>query len=172
VPSGVGDGDVFSVRGEGSRMAGRIGDLLLQVKVEKSDVFQRKRNDIYYTCQVSLWQALNGTTLTIPTIHGPVEMRLAPGLQPDDLKKLANKGIYNAAQGEQGHQYVRFKIDIPRTLSPEQLRMLDSALNNRPYSTKSDSTPRQEEIEQEEPSIVEGLKDAASKWFQSLRRWL
>lgn len=49
----------------------------------------------------------------MPTIHGEVIMKIPPGSQPGDLKKLANKGILDPSRGNGSH-IVKINIVIPK----------------------------------------------------------
>lgn len=166
VPSGVNEGDALSIRREGNRVGGSIGDVIVSFNVERSDAFTRKKNDIYVTVSVPLSQALLGGTVVVPTIDGNVELKVSPGTQPDDVKRMSGRGIYNATTREQGNQYVRVKVDIPRSLSKEQQALLERCFG-------SDGSP---------PSQSDGAARAAteggpsssspSQWFDRLRRWI
>ncbi len=57
--------------------------------------------------------ALAGGEVTVPTIHGDVVMKVNPGVQPEEMKKLAHKGIQDSSRGS-GNHYVKLKIEIPK----------------------------------------------------------
>lgn len=137
IPSGVADGDVFSVKREGSRMLGQAGDLLINISVDKSELFTRKKNDVFVTIPISLYQALVGGTVIVPTINGDVEMKIPPGSQPDDIKRLNGRGIFNSSTSEQGHQFIKFKVEIPRGLTQEQQELLERCFNPNSHRSRS-----------------------------------
>lgn len=69
----VGADDGFEQRfaGEGEpHIEGEPGDLILKVRVEKHKIFERRGIDLYTNVTISLQQALNGFTMTIPHLDG------------------------------------------------------------------------------------------------------
>lgn len=82
-------------------------------KVGKSNVFERKGRDIYSSVKIDLYTALAGGEVQVPTIHGDVMMKISPGAQPGELKKLSHKGIQDSSRGS-GNHYVKINIEIPR----------------------------------------------------------
>lgn len=166
VPSGVGEGDALSIRREGNRIGGSIGDVIVSFNVERSDTFTRKKNDIYVTAPVPLHQALLGGTVIVPTIDGNVELKVSPGTQPDDIKRMSGRGIYNSTTREQGNQYVKFKIEIPRSLSKEQQGLIERCFgSNEPQEPRPGDAARTGEDEGSSSSTL-------NQWFDRLKRWI
>lgn len=165
IPSGISEGEVFSVRREGNRMGGQNGDLLIQFAVEKSDVFTRKKNDIYLNVPVTLYQALVGGNVIVPTIHGSVEMKIPPGTQPDDVKKLSGRGVPNASSGELGHQYVKLKVAIPKSLTPHQEHLLAQCFD-------PDHQPAQPKAASPTDPPKPGHESLLNRWSSSWLKWL
>lgn len=159
IPPGVSDSETFAIRREGNRIAGQKGDLLVNVTVERSPIFSRKKNDIYITAPINLYQALLGGTIVVPTIDGDVDLKIPPGTQPDDIKRMSGRGIYKESTGERGHQFVKFKIEIPRTLTAEQRVALEKCFNP---TTTSEPNPSQDTKE----------TSGFTQWFENLRRWI
>lgn len=79
----------------------------------RSNQFDRKGKDIYSSITIDLYTALAGGEVRVPTIHGDVMMKLNPGVQPSELKKLSQKGIVDSSHGN-GNHYVKINIEIPR----------------------------------------------------------
>ena len=84
-----------------------------QIQVDKSDTFERKGRDIFSSISIDLFTAIAGGEVQVPTIHGDVIMKIPPGSQPGDLKKLANKGIPDSSRGNGAH-IVKINIIIPK----------------------------------------------------------
>lgn len=134
IPSGISEDTLLSVPGAGNKQNGRPGDLLLQFRVHtsetsfsflmliqigKSDKFERKRNDIYTKIKVDFIKAILGGTETVPTIFGDIELKIPPGTQPGDVKRVPGKGILNSKTGEKGHQFVTINVELPRLDFPD-----------------------------------------------------
>lgn len=76
-------------------------------------MFERKGRDIYSSTTIDLYTAIAGGEVQVPTIHGDVIMKVSPGSQPGELKKLSQKGIVDPSRGNGSH-YVKVNIEIPR----------------------------------------------------------
>lgn len=164
IPAGVADGEAWSVRKEGNRMLGQTGNLIIKVRVDKDSPFLRKKNDIYVTVSISMYEALVGGTITVPTISGDVEMKIPPGTQPDDVKRMSGRGVYRASTGEQGHQFVKLKVEVPRTITPEQRELLDKCFG----TGAGGGDGKADRKSHAEPDNT----TATNQWFDKLRRWL
>ena len=56
------------------------GDLLLNIKVKKHDFYERvNKLDIQTEVELTLAEAILGTDMTISTVHGPLNIKVAPG---------------------------------------------------------------------------------------------
>jgi DnaJ-class molecular chaperone len=70
--------------------------------------------------RVDVATAALGGTVDVPLPRGGVaEMRLPPGTQPGQVFRLAGQGLG-------GDLFVRVRVDVPRTLSAEQRRLLEA----------------------------------------------
>lgn len=100
----------------GSRV--RFGDFDLVLSVRPDKTFQRDGQNIYVTKEIDYPEAVLGTNIEVPTIDGPVTLKIPSGTQPESLIRLRDRGIKG------GDQYVRVKIKIPTRLSREQSEIL------------------------------------------------
>jgi DnaJ-class molecular chaperone len=62
---------------------------------------------------ISLQDALLGGSVTVQTIHGAVEMKVPPGCQSGEMKRLKGKGIQSQHQSKVGDHLVRLVVSIP-----------------------------------------------------------
>ena len=69
--------------------------------------------DIFSTISIDLMTAIAGGEVTVPTIHGDVIMKVNPGVQSEEMKKLTHKGIQDSSRGS-GNHYVKLKVEIPK----------------------------------------------------------
>ncbi len=99
------------------------GDIHLDVTVDPHPHFTRKDRDIQVELPVSLADAVLGATLTVPTIHGDVAVKVPKGSNSGALLRLKGKGI--AASGGAGDQYVRLRVMLPDPADPELTSFLE-----------------------------------------------
>lgn len=124
VPKGVNSGQRLRLQGKGSKdpYSGRAGDLYITVKVAEHPVFRREGNDIYATVMVKLSDALLGGSIEIPTIDGPKQTKLPPGIKKLRMKGL---GVPSIGRGGRGDQYVEIGVDIPKKLTDQQKELVE-----------------------------------------------
>ncbi len=107
----------------GSRI--RFGEYDVLITVSPSQKFHREGADIIIEQPISFSQAALGTEISVETIHGPVTLRIPSGTQPETLFRLRGKGVPRVRGGGNGDQYVRMKIQVPKTLTKRQKELLE-----------------------------------------------
>jgi molecular chaperone DnaJ len=71
---------------------------------------------------VSVWDAILGTTISIITIDNKhLDITIPPGTQPDTVMSCNGYGLPNIRSRQRGNILVRIKINMPKNLSPEIL---------------------------------------------------
>ena len=68
------------------------GDLYVVIRIKEHEFFHREDFDVCCTVPISFSQAALGTTITIPTLTGNVEMKIAAGVQSGKKMRLKGKG--------------------------------------------------------------------------------
>ena len=100
---------------------GQTDDLYLVIQVSEDARFERKENDLYTNVPVSLFTAVLGGEVTVPTLAGNVVLTIPAGTQPDQLFRLAGKGMPLIKDPRScGDLLARVKIQIPKKLSSRQ----------------------------------------------------
>ena len=128
IPAGVDDGMVVTVPGKGGagKHNGVNGDLQVIVRVEKSDVFERKDKDLYYNLVLDFSTAVLGGEVEIPTLEGKTTIKIEPGTQPGKQVRLRGKGM-PAIKGYgygRGDIIVNITVYIPKTLNKEEKELV------------------------------------------------
>ena len=125
LPLGLRNGDRIRLKGQGapSRGSGRPGDLFLRIRL-KPHPFYALMEDSPDDLQVDLpllpWEAVLGAEVAVPTLAGPVSMRIPPDSQAGQRLRLRGKGLPRR-DGTHGDQYVRLVIVNPKFLTkPER----------------------------------------------------
>ena len=95
IPAGVSDGNVMRLAGQGepSPSGGPAGDLLLTIQIEPHELFIRKERDIHCEISISLPEAVLGGSVPVPTVHGPVALKVPPGSNSGTMLRLKGKGL-------------------------------------------------------------------------------
>ena len=143
IPAGVDAGDMLPIRGQGEPgiNGGDYGDLYIEVKVKKHDVFSRNGTSTYCDVPISMTQAAIGAEIELPTIDGNVKYTVKEGTQPGDTYTIRGKGIPNKNNPNmRGDHTVRFVVEVPTRLTDAQkqkLKEFDATLTEKNYVKKS-----------------------------------
>lgn len=137
VPAGVKDGSRVRVRGKGGQGAGGSGDLYIVTRVQPHAYFRREGNDILLDLPLSLYEALQGTKIDVPTLDGPVTMTIPPGTGSTAKLRIKGRGIQR--NDNAGDQYVLPRIIVPKDLDDEDRAMIEKLQQKRPVNARADS---------------------------------
>ncbi len=135
IPPGTEDGHVLRLRGQGSPglNGARAGDALIEITVATDSRFHREGDDIITQVPVSLKEAVLGTSLEVPTIHGPVRLSVPAGSGTGTRLRLRGKGI------RQGHQFVELNVVVPPGDEPELAEFLKTWTPRHGFSPREGS---------------------------------
>jgi molecular chaperone DnaJ len=120
IPSGAEEGLALRVpgRGEPSREpAGTPGDLYVIVRTAPDPRFERNGADLWRTEMLAVPDAVLGTTLKVPTLEAPVELRVPAGTQPDAVLRVRGKGLPHFGTKRRGDLHIRVQVAVPQRLS-------------------------------------------------------
>jgi molecular chaperone DnaJ len=126
VPAGMDDGSYLRLAGEGEAglRGGPRGDLYFTIRVTPHPVFKRDGNDVICEVPISFVTAALGGEVSIPTLNGPVKMKIPPGTQNNKIFRLRGKGIPYLHSFTRGDQLVRVIVETPVNLTDEQRELL------------------------------------------------
>lgn len=123
IPPGVRDGSRIRLKGQGGDGSGGgdRGDLYLRVKLLPHSVFKVRGEDLETEVVLRPEQAVLGDQVSVPTLDGPVLMKVPPGARAGKRLRLRGKGLPH--HKGRGDQYVVVRIDIPEHLSAEEEKL-------------------------------------------------
>ncbi|HTC21210.1 MAG TPA: molecular chaperone DnaJ, partial [bacterium] len=134
VPPGVDEGSRLRLRGEGEAglNGGVAGDLYVFLHVEAHDFFEREGNDLHCEIPISFVQASLGTEIEVPTLEGPVNMKIPAGTQSQKVFRLREKGLKSPQSSDIGDLLVTVTVETPTDLNSKQKKLLEEfeALSN------------------------------------------
>ncbi len=137
VPAGADTGAQIRVRGEGSAgpFGGPRGDLIVSTRVREHPYFKRKGDSVHCEVPVSVWEALQGARIRIPTPGGEATLVIPPGTAGGQMFRLRGQGLPKLADGGTGDLYVAVRVDIPGGLDArthELVRELERLMPQEP----------------------------------------
>ncbi|MGC8670047.1 MAG: molecular chaperone DnaJ [Candidatus Micrarchaeia archaeon] len=124
IPPGIENGARLRVRGMGDYGTGRTGDLYVEVKVEKSKIFERNGDDLYVTVKAPLHVMILGGEIEVPTIDGSKKVYVNEGTQNGAQLVLRGSGMPSSRSGKRGDEIITLVSEIPQHLSKEQKELI------------------------------------------------
>lgn len=115
IPAGVGDGQMLRLKGQGLPGSdGKTGDAFVMIAIRPHPGFKREGFDILTTLPVSLGEALNGASVRVATVDGPVDVKVPKGAKEGTKLRLRGRGIPRGKDGGRGDQFVEIHIIPPQ----------------------------------------------------------
>ncbi len=127
IEPGVEDGTVLRLHGEGNagQQGGSHGDLIVVVHQKPHPFFLRKGNNVICEVPVSVFQAILGAEIKVPTLDGKmVKINIPPGTESGKVFRLKKEGIPYFKRWGKGDQLVKVIVQIPKNLSSKEKKVL------------------------------------------------
>ncbi|WP_341212916.1 DnaJ C-terminal domain-containing protein [uncultured Limimaricola sp.] len=120
IPAGLRDGQVLRLKGKGAPglHGGPSGDANVETRIRPHPLYSRDGDDIEIELPITFDEAVLGARVEVPTIWGPVSMKLPEGASSGQRVRLKGKGI-RCAKRPAGDQYVRLSIQLPKKVDAE-----------------------------------------------------
>lgn len=119
IPAGINSGTKLRFKGLGETAPPGIpaGDAFIEVIVIPAKGFKRVGNDIEAEVNISFIEAILGSEISIPTLYGPVMLKIPAGMSTGNRLRIRGKGVQS--DSGTGNQIVVLKIVMPKKLNPE-----------------------------------------------------
>lgn len=116
IPPGVTDGRRIRLPAQGAAGPGGRGDLYAVVRLAPHPFFRPNGRDIHLDLPILPWEAALGATITVPTLGGPVEVKIPKGSQGGQKLRLRGRGLPGSPPGD---QLITLQVVTPRADTPE-----------------------------------------------------
>ncbi len=113
IPKAIESGQTIRLKGKGhpGQNGGPAGDALIEVQVAPHPVFRRDGLDIEVTLPITLYEAVLGGKVEVPTLHGAVGLKVPAGTNSGKVLRLKGRGVEKGRK--KGDQLVRLQIHLP-----------------------------------------------------------
>lgn len=121
VPPGTRNAQVLRLKGQGMDGigGGKNGDAHVEILVKPDDLYRQEGDDLYLNLPISLPEAVLGSSVEVPTIHGAVKLNVPAGSNTGTVMRLKGKGIENKKKKAKGNQFVILKVVLPKEQDKE-----------------------------------------------------
>ena len=123
IPAGIRPGQVIRLAGQGQSQGPHRSDLLLEIDYKPHGEFEVDGRNILYTVSLAPWEAALGTTISVPTLGGSVDLRVPA--DSDTGKKLRLRGRGLPGKPAAGDQIVEIEVTAPRAETPAQRELYE-----------------------------------------------
>ncbi|ACB94748.1 DnaJ C-terminal domain-containing protein [Beijerinckia indica] len=141
VPAGIEDGKQIRLKGQGqlSPFGGETGDALVTVHVAKHPYFRVDGYDLRLDLPITLYEAVLGAKVNVPTLDGMVELAVPKGSNGGQTLRLRGKGL-PAGPGKTGDLFVTLRIVLPKEkdVDPELIKLMERWEKEKPYQPRGD----------------------------------
>lgn len=138
IPPGVTEGQKLRVagRGEAGVGGGRAGDLYLRVRLARHPDFEVEGHDLIHEAVLAPWEAVLGAQLTVPTLDGPVQIRVPPGTQNGQKLRVRGRGLPRR-DGSRGDLLVVTRVEVPERVSDAERRLWEQLARESSFNPRS-----------------------------------
>jgi DnaJ-class molecular chaperone len=139
IPQGIGDGQQIRLKGQGLSAAagsGSPGDLLITISLAPHPLFQREGTDLRIELPITLYEAVLGGKVRVPTLDGAVELAVPAGTSSGRTFRLKGKG-FPAKEGT-GDLLATVRIVLPERPDPELEALMRKWRDANTYNPRKD----------------------------------
>lgn len=126
IPAGIDNGMRIrsSGNGEPGTNGGPAGDLYIEIRIKKHDIFERDGDDLHCVVPISFPRAALGGEIEVPTLTGKAAIDIPEGTQAGKQFRLRGKGIKGIRSSYPGDLYCHIAVETPVKLTEAQRKLL------------------------------------------------
>mgnify|MGYP000856865065 CR=1 FL=1 len=139
LPPGTDTGQTLRLKGQGlpGRGGAPAGDAFVEVTVEPHPIFSRDGNDVLVELPITLYEAVLGASINVPTIDGKVAVKVPAGSNSGTQLRLRGRGIQAGKSGQRGDQYVRLVVVMPKDVDSDLKNAIERSAELHPYKVRA-----------------------------------
>ncbi|MBI4921418.1 MAG: DnaJ domain-containing protein [Devosia nanyangense] len=133
LPDKVEDGQQIRLKSQGmpSPMGGEPGDAIVTVKFERHRHFRRDGADLRVDVPITLYEAVLGGKVRVPTLDGSAELTLPPNINTAKALRLKGKGLDGT-----GDLYASLRVVLPENGDPDLESLMRFWRDQKPYKVR------------------------------------
>src|SRR3954462_14389709 len=140
IPAGVVAGQQIRLKGQGETAPGhRPGDLLITVSIAPHPYFKVEGSDLRVDLPITLYEAVLGGKVRVPTIGGAVELSVPKNTSSGRTFRLGGRALPKP-NGAPGDLFVTTRIMLPDGNDAQLEALMQKWRDGHPYNPRSDLT--------------------------------
>jgi curved DNA-binding protein len=138
IPKGATDGQRLRLPSKGGKgyHGGAPGDLYLNIVLQPHPLFRATGHDLYIDLPLAPWEAALGTTVEVPTLGGPVRLKVKAGTANGQQLRLAKRGLPKPRGGE-GDLFAIVQLVNPAALNPREHELYEQLAGTSTFNPRS-----------------------------------
>jgi len=126
IPAGIDGGMRIRSTGNGEpgTNGGPAGDLYIEIRLKKHDIFERDGDDLHCSVPISIITASLGGEIEVPTLAGKAAIDIPEGTQTGKQFRLRGKGLKGVRASYPGDLYCHILVETPVKLNEPQRKLL------------------------------------------------
>ena len=137
IPAGIADGQQIRLKGQGwPSNSGKFGDALITVNVAPHPLFKPDGADLRLDLPITLYEAVLGGKVRVPTLDGAVELAIPAGTNSGRTFRLKGKGL--KAKGATGDLLATVRIMLPSANDDDLAALMKTWRDGKPYDPRGD----------------------------------
>ncbi len=141
IPAGIASGQQIRLKGQGWPSAtGIAGDALITVNVAPHPVFTRDGADLRLDLPITLYEAVLGGKVRVPTLDGAVELAIPAGTDSGRTFRFKGKGlkVKTVNKSGVGDLLATVRIVLPEQSGDELKELMRKWRDQKPYDPRED----------------------------------
>jgi molecular chaperone DnaJ len=125
VPAGSEHGSQLRVadRGNAGRHGAPNGDLFITVHVQPHPLYRREGDDLHLVVPIGVHEAVLGGRVEVPSLDGPIELRIPPGTHAGQRFRMPDRGVPRAAGGR-GDLIAEVRVVLPQVVDDRSKELI------------------------------------------------
>jgi DnaJ-class molecular chaperone len=137
IPAGLADGQTIRLKGQGMPgPRGAAGDALITVSIAPHPLFERDGADLRLDLPVTLYEAVLGAKVRVPTLDGAIELAIPAATSSGRTLRIKGKGL--PAKDGAGDLYVTVRIVLPEGGDADLEELMKRWRDQKPYDPRRD----------------------------------
>lgn len=136
IPAGLADGQQIRLKGQGLPGAGAPGDALITVHIADDPRFKRDGADLHLDVPITLYEAVLGSQVRVPTLDGAVSLTIPPNTSGGRVFRLRGKGMPQKSGA--GDLLATVRIVLPEGRDEALEELMRTWRDQKPYDPRKD----------------------------------
>jgi DnaJ-class molecular chaperone len=136
IPAGITSGQQIRLRGQGMAGQAGAGDVLITVRVAPHPIFTLEDADVKLDLPITLYEAVLGAKVRVPTLDKPVEITIPPWTSSGRTFRLRGKGF--PAKAGRGDLLATIRIVLPERSDAELEALMQKWRSEKPHDPRKE----------------------------------